>query len=141
MASSSFYKFQSFVEAVAEKKHDFENDTFTLALTNAANPPLNTNSILANLTTITPYTNLSSRVLTVSGSSQAGGTYKCVINDITLTAGGGAVAPFRYLAIYNETAATDELVCYYDYGSDLTLADGESLLVDFDGAAGAFTIA
>lgn len=140
MASSSFYKFQSFVEALAEKSHNFESDTFTLALTDAAHPPLNTNSVLANLTPIA-YTNLSSRVLTVSGSAQTGGTYKCVINDITLTASGGAVAAFRYLVVYNETATSDELVCYYDYGADLTLADGESLLIDFDGAAGAFTIA
>lgn len=139
MASSAFYKFQSFVEAAMEKKHDLQNDTLTIALTNAANPPLATNSVLANLTPIA-YTNLSSRVLTVSGSAQTAGVYKCTINDITLTASGGAVAPFRYVCVYNDTAATDELLFYADYGADLTLADGESLLVDFDNAGGAFTV-
>jgi hypothetical protein len=58
-----------------------------------------------------------------------------------LTASGGAVAPFRYVIIYNDTAANDELICYFDYGSDLTLADGESLTLDFSAANGLLQLA
>jgi hypothetical protein len=78
------------------------------------------------------YTNLSSRVLSTVSSSQTTGTYKLVVSDLVLTASGGAVAAFRYIVVYNDTASNDELIGWYDYGSDLTLADGESLTLDFN---------
>jgi hypothetical protein len=133
---ATFNKFQSFVEAVAEKKHDLGSDTLTVALCNAANAPsVSADAVLADITVIA-YTNLSSRVITTSSSSQTSGTYKLVVADLVLTASGGSVAPFRYVVIYNETAANDELIGYYDYGSDLTLADGESLTLDFSATNG-----
>lgn len=137
---ASFNKFQSFVEAVAEKKHNLGSDTLTIALCAAANAPVNTNTVLGDLTQIS-YTNLSARTLTISSSAQSSGTYKLVLADKTLTASGGSVATFRYIVIYNDTAANDELIGWYDYGSNLTLADGESLTIDFDGSAGVLTIA
>lgn len=135
---ASFNKFNSFVEALAEKVHNLGSDTLVLALTNTV--PNATDTQLSAITQIS-YTNLSSRTLTVSSSAQSSGTYKLVINDITLTASGGSVGPFRYVVIYNDTATNDELVGYYDYGSSLTLADGESLTVDFDGTNGVLTLA
>jgi hypothetical protein len=54
-----------------------------------------------------------------------------VLQDLILTATGGAVGPFRYVAVYNDTATNDELVAWFDYGSAITLADGETLTVDF----------
>ena len=137
---ASYTKFQPFVEKLAEKAHDLGGDTLTVALCNAANAPAAANGVLGDLTTIA-YTNLSSRVITTDTSAQTGGTYKLVLTDLVLTASGGAVAPFRYVVIYNETAASDELVGYYDYGSDLTLNDGDSLTLDFDGANGVLQIA
>jgi hypothetical protein len=135
-----FKKFQSFVEAVAEKKHDLGSDQLVVALTAAANAPVATNTQLSDLTQIS-YTNLSSRNITTSSSSQTSGTYKLVLTDLVLTASGGSVGPFRYVVIYNDTSTGDLLVGWYDYGSDLTLADGESLTIDFDGSAGALTLA
>ena len=137
---ASFNKFNSFVEALAEKVHNLGSDTLTIALCAAANAPVATNTVLADLTQIS-YTNLSSRTLTVSSSAQASGTYKLVIADKTLTASGGAVAAFRYVVIYNDTAANDELIGWYDYGTALTLADGESLTLDFDNTNGVLTLA
>nr|WMC97958.1 hypothetical protein RAR13_04375 [Aminobacter aminovorans] len=136
---AAFNKFNSLVEALAEKVHNLGSDTLTLALCAAANAPVATNAVLADLTQIA-YTNLSARTLTVSSSSQTSGTYKLVIADKTLTASGGAVATFRYIVIYNDTATNDELIGWYDYGSDLTLADGESLTIDFDGTNGVLSL-
>jgi hypothetical protein len=133
-----YNKFNSFVEALAEKVHNIGSDTITVALCAAANAPVAGNTVLANLTQIS-YTNLSARVVTISASSQSGGTYSAVATDKVLTASGGAVATFRYVALYNDTATNDELICWYDYGSDVTLADGETFTIDF--GATLFTLA
>lgn len=137
---AAFNKFNSFVEAVAEKVHNLQSDSFVLALCAAASAPVASNTQLSNLTQVS-YTNLSSRALTVASSSQSSGTYKWVLNDLVLTASGGSVAAFRYLVIYNDTATNDELIGWYDYGSDLTLANGETLTVDFDGTNGVIQLA
>ena len=137
---ASFNKFQQFVEDLAEKVHDLGADQLVVALTNSA--PLATNSVLADITEIS-YTNCSSRNITTASSAQTSGTYKLTLTDLTLTASGGNVGPFRYVVIYNDTPASplDPLVGYYDYGSSITLADTETLLIDFDGSAGALTVA
>lgn len=136
---AAFNKFNAFTEHLAEKVHNLGSDALTIALT--ASAPVAANSVLADLTPIS-YTNLSSRVLTVASSLQTSGVYKLTINDLVLTASGGAVAAFRYVVIYNDTPTSpaDPLIGWYDYGSSLTLADGETLTLDFDGSAGVLTI-
>lgn len=137
---ASFTKFNSFVEALAEKKHDLGSDTLTVALCAAANAPTSADSVLADLTEAS-YTNCSTRAITTSTSSQTSGTYKLVLADLTLTASGGTVGPFRYVVIYNDTATNDELIGFFDYGSDITLADTETLLIDFDASNGVLQLA
>lgn len=139
MPTSSWNKFNSFVEAAMEKVHNLGSDQLTVAMCAAANAPVATNTQLSNLTQIS-YTNCSSRNITTSTSSQTSGTYKLVLTDLTLTASGGSIAAFRYVVIYNDTATNDELIAWLDYGSDVTIANGESLLIDFDGSNGVFTL-
>jgi len=129
---ASYNKFSQFVEDLSVGVHTCDTDQFTVALTAAANAPVATNTVLANLTEIS-YTNLSSRNLTTSTASQTSGTYTQLFADLVLTASGGSVATFRYVVIYNNTPTSpaDPLVGWYDYGSDLTLASGETLTVDF----------
>lgn len=134
---AAYNKFNSFAEAIAEKVHNLGSDTLTVALTAAANAPVAGNTQLSNLTQIS-YTNLSARTITVSSSSQTGGTYSLVPADKVLTAS-GAVATFRYVVIYNDTATNDELICWFDYGGDVTLASGETFTIDF--GAQLFTLA
>jgi hypothetical protein len=107
-------------------------DQLTVALCAAANAPVATNSVLADLTEIS-YTNLSSRNITTSSSSQTTGTYSLVLADLVLTASGGAVATFRYVVIYDNTPSSpaDPLICWYDYGGNVTLADTETFTIDF----------
>ena len=145
MPSASFTKIPDFIEYLAEGAIDMENDSFVIALSNTApaaetpNPTTSGNGVLANVTQIA-YTNLSSRALTVASSAESGGTYTSDFDNLVLTASGGAVADFRYVYIYDDTAASDPLVALFDYGSTVSLADGESLNVNFS-ASGLFTIA
>ena len=132
-----FNKFDCFVENVAEKVHNLGSDQLTLALTNSA--PSAANTVLANITEIS-YTNLSTRNITTSSSSQTSGLYKLVVADTTLTSTGGSTGPFRYVVVYNSTAAGGPLIGWYDYGTALTLNSGESLTVDFDQTNGLLTI-
>lgn len=134
---ATFTKFQPFVEALAEKKHNLGSDQLVVALTNTV--PVNTNSVLTDITQIS-YTNLSSRNVTTSSSAQTSGTYKLTLADLVLTAS-GAVATFRYVVLYNDTATNDDLIGYYDYGSSITMASGETFTLDFDPSAGALTLA
>jgi hypothetical protein len=136
---ASFNKFNSFVEAVAEKTHNLGSDSLKIALCAAANAPIASNTQLSNLTEIS-YTNCSTRAVTTSSSAQTSGTYKLVCTDLVLTAS-GTVGPFRYVVLYNDTATNDELIGYWDYGSDLTLANGETFTIDFDGSNGVLQIA
>lgn len=140
---ATFNKFNSFVEAVAEKTHNLGSDTLKIALSDTAPsasdtgflpgsshpPPTNTNGYTAG-----------GSALTVTASSQTSGTYKLVANDLTFTASGGTLGPFRYVILYNDTAASDELIGYWDYGSSITLADTETFTVDFSATNGVLQI-
>lgn len=126
-------KFDTFAKACAEKVHNLASDQLMVALTNTL--PVRTNAVLADITQIS-YSNLSSRVLTTTSSTQTSGTYKLVVADLTLTASGGAVATFRYAVFYNNTATNKELIGWSDYGSGVTLADTNTFVLDLDGTNG-----
>ena len=128
---ATYNKFQQTVEDWMEGVYTASTDQFTVALTTQANIPVATNSVLADLTEIS-YTNLSSRDLTTSSSGQTTGTFTQLFADLVLTAS-GAVATFRHVVIYNNTPSSplDPLLAHYDFGSDLTLASGETLTLDF----------
>lgn len=134
---ATYVKFNSFVEAVAEKVHNLGSDQLKIALTNSA--PSASNTVLANITEIS-YTNLSTRNITTSASSQTSGTYKLVLTDLVLTAS-GSVAAWRYVVMYNDTATNDELIAYWDRGSSITMENGDTVTLDFDGTNGVLQIA
>lgn len=132
---ATFTKFYSLNEALAEKVHNLGSDQLKVALTNSA--PVATNTKLSDLTEIS-YTYCSSRNITTVSSSQTTGNYALVNSDLTLTASGGAIGPFRYIVIFNDTATNKELLAWGDYGSSITVNDGETFTLDF--GATTFTI-
>ena len=134
--TSAFYKFQPFVEAAMEKVHNLGSDQLKVALTNTA--PSAANAVLTDISEIS-YTNCSTRNITTSTSAQTSGTYKLVCADLVLTAS-GTVGPFRYVVLYNDTAASKNLIAYYDYASSVTLANGDTFTIDFDGSGGVLTV-
>jgi len=140
---ASFVKVNDFVEYAVEGMN-LGSDTLIVALSNTdptagTNVTADGNGVLANITQIS-YTNLSSRTLTSVTSAQSSGTYKLGAADLTLTASGGSVAAFRYVVIYNDTVTNDPVIGYYDYGSSLTLNDGDTFTIDI-GSNGILTLA
>jgi hypothetical protein len=130
---ATFNKFDVFTENLAEGVHDLGADTLKVMLTNSA--PLVTNTVKANLTEISAgngYT-AGGATVTITASSQSSGVYSLVGNDVVFTASGGSVGPFRYAVLYNDTPTSpaDPLIAFWDYGSSVTLASGETLTVDF----------
>ena len=141
---ASFTKVNDFVVNLANAM-DMDADTLIVALSNT-DPTSGTdvtadgNGILANISQIS-YTNLSSRTLANVSSTQTSGTYKLTADDLTLTASGGSVAAFRYIVIYNDTVTSpaDPVIGYYDYGTSLTLNDGDTFTIDI-GTNGILTL-
>ena len=138
---ASFNKFNSFVEAVAEKVHNLGSDSLKVMLTNSAPSAANTQkSDLTDISAGNGYT-AGGTAATISSSSQSSGTYKLVLADVVFTASGGSIGPFRYAVLYNDTATNKELIGWWDYGSAVTLADGETFTVDFDATNGVLQLA
>lgn len=139
-------KFDSFVEEVLSGTHDFSApDTIKAALTNTA--PQANDAVLADISQIAAtggYTAGAGGGYALDGVtlSQASGTAKVVITDEVITASGNTVGPFRYIVVYNDTPSSpaDPLIGWYDYGSNLTLNDSDSLTLNFDGTNGVFDL-
>ena len=135
---AAFNKFQKYIQDVHHKVHDLSADAIYIMLTNVA--PVATNSVKADLTEIAAgfgYTAGGAASATAS-SGHTSGVYKLVLTDVTFTASGGSIGPFRYVVFYNNTPTSpaDPLIGWYDYGSALTLLDGQSFLVDMTEANG-----
>ena len=127
----SFNDFEILSEDVMSGVHDFgaSGDTIKAYLTNTA-PNASTHAVKADLAGITEQNGYAAadiqNTLSRTGSvTTIGGT------DVVITAT-GAVGPFRYAVLYNSTTTvkTDPLISYYDYGSSISLSDGESFMID-----------
>lgn len=138
---STFNKVNAFVEDVAEKVHNLGSDTLKVMLTNTA--PTASSAVKADITEISAgsgYTAGGAQA-TQSSSAQTSGTYKLVLGNVTFTASGGSIGPFRYAVLYNSTAASGNLIGYFDYGTALTVTDGNSFQVQFDSTNGVLQLA
>jgi hypothetical protein len=123
---------------MAEQVVNLGSDTLKVALTNTQ--PAVTDTVLANITQISNgfgYTT-GGTTATQSSSAQSSGTYKLVIADVVFTASGGAIGPFRYAVLYDDTPSSpaDPLIAWWDYGAPITVADGETFTVDYDATNG-----
>jgi hypothetical protein len=143
---ASFNKFNQFVADVASGVHQLQTGTsqvFKVMLTNSA--PTAANAVKADITEISAgngYTAGGVSVGTITGS-QTSGTFKFVGGTDPVVTASGAVGPFRYVVLYNDTATSPAkpLIGWWDYGSAVTLASGETFTVDLDQANGILTIA
>ncbi len=132
----TFNKFNAFAENQYVAKIDWDSDVFKLAFTNTL--PLATNSILSDITQITPGFGYSSGGPTTTITySRTGGVLSVFGTQVTLTASGGAIASFQYYVLYDDSIATPvkPLVGWWNHGSVITLNDTDSFIVKFNNAS------
>jgi len=134
---ASYVKFQDFVEALGLGQHNLSTGTLKVYLSNAA-PSAADDADKADLAEITNENGYTAPVDIQNTWSEAAGTATLAATDVVITAT-GSVGPFRYAVVFNDDHTTDGLVCYWDYGSEVTLANGETFTVDF--GAFVFTLA
>lgn len=141
---AAFNKFNCFVLDLANALHDMKSTTaqvYKVYLTNTA--PAVTNTVYntpADLSTGNGYVAGGGGIGAVTGT-QTSGTFKFAGNsDPAWTAAGGSIGPFQYAVLYNFTSSTKPLIGWWDYGTALTLTNGNTFTVDIDQANGILTI-
>ena len=141
---AAFNKFNCFVQDVAHALHDMLTGTahvYRIYLTNTA--PTVTNTVYntpTDLATANGYTAGGVSIGTITGG-QAAGTFRFIGgSDPSWTAAGGSIGPFQYAVLYNATSATKPLIGWWDYGTSVTLTNGNTFTVDLDQVNGILTI-
>ena len=137
---AAYNKFYATVEHFLIKTHDLigtsgsDADALKAYLSNAV-PSAAADAVKGDMAEITNENGYTAPVGLDNVGSRTDGTVTVTAKSFTVTAT-GSVGPFQYVAIYNDTATApaDALICWYDYASALTLADGESFTVKFNGA-------
>jgi len=136
---AAFNKYEQFIEDFGNKVHDLVGtagsgaDTLKILLTNTA-PNAATHAVRADVNEIAAGFGYSSGGASVANvGSESGGILTVVGTDVTITASGGQIGPFRYAVLYNDTPTSpaDPLVGWWDRGSSVTLDDGELVTIDF----------
>lgn len=129
---ATFNKFNDFSEQLIRGVHDWDAHTFKVALTNSA--PVAANTVLADITQVSGTNGYTTGgTATTITISETGGTTTVNGTQVVFSASGGSIGPFRYAVLYNDTATSpaDALVGWWDYGSSITLQDGETFTVKF----------
>jgi hypothetical protein len=137
---ASYTKFYTFTGDLATKVHNLNSDTLKIMLTNTA--PVSTNTVKANITEISAgngYTAGGTQAVFVSGADTSG-TYKLILSPVVFTASGGSIGPYQYAVLYNSTPVSGNLISWWDYGTALTLTNGNSFTVSLDQTGGVLTL-
>jgi len=127
---ATFNKFQGFIGYLGLGAVNLNTDTFNVYLSNAT-PSASADDVKTDLAEITNQNGYTAPVDIQNAYSEASGTGTMTAVDVVITASGGTVGPFQYAVIYDDTHASDVLMGWYDYGSAITLQDGETFTVDF----------
>lgn len=138
MPTSSFGKFNIFVQDLGQKVHNLNADALKWMFTNVL--PVATNAVKADITEIGAGNGYSTGGIAASGVSfaQTAGIGKLIANAASITAAGGAIATFRYIVLYNSTPVAGPLIGWYDYGGPVVVNDGETFKIAKDAAGNAW---
>jgi hypothetical protein len=143
----AFNKFQATVLHLASGVHQLQTGSSHVCKVYLASavPDAAADAVKADLAEISAGSGYAAggATCTLTSGAQTGGTFKLTLADPpTWTATGGSIGPFRYAVLYNDTPTSpaDPLLGWWDYGSSLTLASGETFTVDLDQTGGTLTL-
>ena len=136
MATSAWNKFNDFSEQLVRGVHDFDANTFKVVLVLSTDTPVVSDTILANIDQVVNgggyTTGGETTTITISETS---GTTTVSGTEIVWTGTGSGFGPFRYAVLYNDTAANDPLIAWFDYGSLISVGAGETFTLKFNNAS------
>ena len=131
---ATYNKFETFVGDLGKAVHDLQavGHTLEVYLTNAA-PSASLDSVKADLAEIATGNGYTGPQDIANDYTEAAGTGTLTGVDVVVTASGGSIGPFQYVVLQNTTPTSplDPLIAWWDNGSAVTLADGESFTIDF----------
>jgi hypothetical protein len=136
---ASFGKFNSVAASQWNGRYNLATDTVKAMLTNVA--PVAANAVYADvsageLATANGYT-VGGATLTTTSSTQTAGLYKLILAAASPTwTATGALAAFRYVIIYDFTAAAKDLLGWWDLGSAITMANTDTFTLILDAVNG-----
>lgn len=136
---ATYVKYEPFIQGLCNKEYDLFGTTDTIKAILCSDAPAATTD-----TTISDRTQVANGAGYTTGgedtqndSTRTGGTVTETAVDIVWTAS-GSMGPFRYVDRYDDTHASDGLINYWDYGSNVTLASGETFTLDFGASVAAY---
>jgi hypothetical protein len=126
-------KFQDLRERMGKGEFDLETDTLKIALSNTA-PNLATMTVLADITEITAGNGYVAGGVALANKSwvETAGVGTLDADDMVITASGGAIATFRYVYLYDDTATNKPLLLSGDLGEAVDLSDGEAYTLQWN---------
>lgn len=130
----AFNKVQDFVEQLGLARHNLNTHTLKVALARSADPPVATDTVLADITQPTGTGYTAGGIDTLNTFAEAAGTATLTGTKAVWTATAADWQSFRYIMLHNDdtTTPTDQLIGYWDYASDFTLGNGETFSVKFN---------
>ena len=129
---AAYVKYEPGVESLWNKLLDLFGTTDTLRVVIHSDAPVvATDDELADLTQITGTGYTAGGEDTQNDSTRTGGTVTMTAVDVVWTATAGDWAAGRYVSLHDDTALTDRLLGYWDYGAAFTVGNGETFTVDF----------
>lgn len=119
--------FQAFAEAAAEGVHNLASDTLKVALSDTA-PSASADAVFADITEIAAGNGYTAGgvTATVDASTLSAGVYTLTLSSVSWTASGGDIASNRYAVLYNDTAASKNLIAWADFGASAVIASGNT---------------
>ncbi len=128
----AFNKFQDFVGNVGSGLHNLDGtNTLRVYLSNVS-PNAVENNVSGDIAEIAEGNGYLTGGIDVNNTyTEANGTGSCFGDDVVWTGAGGAIAPFQYVILYDETAILAPLIGWWDNTSTVNVADGETFTVDF----------
>ena len=131
---AAFNKFEDFVLQLGKGVHQLHaaGHTLEVYLSNAA-PSASSDTVKADVAEIATGNGYTGPEDIINDYTETAGTGSLTGTDVTITAAGGSVGPFQYVILQNTTPTSpfDPLIGWWDRGSTLTLADGESFAIEF----------